>query len=88
MYAIRSYYEEPVLEETVQAFADNRKITALNMVYGDVSLAVGDSKGGVTTWFDVRDPDKGGWKLTRIHNLKGHASAVDKVVPTLHDKFV
>jgi len=80
--------EEPVLEETVQAFADNRKITALNMVYGDVSLAVGDSKGSVTTWFDVRDPDKGGWKLTRIHNLKGHASAVDKVVPTLHDKSV
>ncbi len=80
--------EEPVLEETVQAFADNRKVTSLNMVYGDVSLAVGDSAGGVTTWFNVRDIDNGGWKLTRIHDLKGHDRAVDKVVPTLHDKSV
>ncbi len=79
--------EEPVLTERVQAFADKRKITALNMVYGGVSLAVGDSNGEVTTWFDVRDEERG-WKLTRIHDLKGHKTAVQKVVPTLHDKSV
>ena len=79
--------EDPVLQEMVQAFPDERKITALNMVYGGVSLAVGDSKGEVTTWFDVRDQDRG-WKLTRIHDLEGHEGAIEKVVPTLHDKSV
>ncbi len=79
--------EEPVLAEMIQAFADKRRITALSMVYGDVSLAVGDSKGELTTWFDVRDEERG-WKLTRIHNLKGHKSAIEKVVPTLHDKSI
>ncbi len=79
--------DEPVLQEMVQAFADKRKITALNMVYGGVSLAVGDSHGEVTTWFDVRDQDSG-WKLTRIHDLDGHSAAVEAVLPTLHDKSV
>ena len=79
--------DEPVLEETTRAFADKRKITALAMVYGGVSLAVGDSEGQLTTWFTVRDPDNG-WKLTRIHNLKGHSGPIRRIIPTLHDKSV
>ncbi len=34
--------DDPVLEEVINAFSDLRKITALNMVFGDVSLIVGD----------------------------------------------
>ena len=79
--------EEPVFEELTQAFADYREITALNMVFGDVSLIVGDKQGEVTTWFPVRDADIG-WKLTRIHELSSHADQVMAVSPTLHDKSV
>lgn len=79
--------EEPILEEVTKAFTDQRAITALNMVFGDVSLIVGDSTGGISTWFPVRDPDVG-WRLTRIHDLKGHAQAVTAVSPTPHDKSV
>lgn len=79
--------DEPVLEEVIKAFSDRRKITALNMVFGDVSLIVGDSTGGVSTWFPVRDPDVG-WRLTRIHDLTGHDQAITAVTPTPHDKSV
>jgi len=79
--------EEPVLEETTQAFADQREITTLNMVFGDVSLIVGDQQGDVSTWFPVRDADVG-WRLTKIHELQGHSQAVKVVLPTPHDKSV
>ena len=79
--------EAPALEETIRAFSDRRKISSLSMVFGDVSLAVGDSTGGVTTWFPVRDEDTG-WKLTRIHNLTGHGSEILQLSPTLHNKSV
>ena len=79
--------EEPVLLETTQAFADQRKVSTLNMVFGDVSLIVGDNQGGVSTWFPVRDADNN-WKLTKIHELTGHAHALTRVTPTPHDKSV
>ncbi|SDZ82440.1 phosphate transport system permease protein [Desulfuromusa kysingii] len=82
-----SEIDHPVLEETTQAFLDQREITALNMVFGDVSLIVGDQQGGVSTWFPVRDADVG-WKLTQIHQLHGHAHAVQDVQPSPHDKSV
>lgn len=79
--------EEPVLEEVIQAFPDQRKITTLGMVFGDVSLIVGDVKGNITTWFKVRDAENG-WKLTRIHDLSGHAHPIQTVSATRHDKSV
>ena len=79
--------EEPILEELTQAFSDQREITALNMVFGDVSLIVGDNQGRLTTWFPVRNADAG-WTLTRIHELIGHTDEIQSVSPTLHDKSV
>ncbi len=79
--------EAPLLEETTHAFSDQREITTLSMVFGDVSLIVGDQKGGVSTWFPIRDADVG-WKLTKIHELQGHSAAVKSVLPTPHDKSV
>ncbi|MCF6266842.1 MAG: ABC transporter permease subunit [Desulfuromusa sp.] len=79
--------EKPVLEEVTQAFSDQREITALNMVFGDISLIVGDCQGGLTTWFPVRNTESG-WKLTKIHTLRGHSQPIDYVSPTLHDKSV
>ena len=79
--------ENPVLDEVTQAFADRRKITALNMVFGDVSLSVGDSSGALTTWFTVRTADNS-WKLTRIHDLDKHTGPVQSIGTTLRDKSV
>ncbi len=77
---------EPKLLEKTRAFADQRKITALDLIFGDVSLIVGDETGAVTTWFPVRTDE--GWTLTRIHDLTGHASPVDGVSPTPQNKSV
>jgi phosphate transport system permease protein len=79
--------EDPVLIEQIQAFDDQRAITALRMVFGDVSLAVGDETGMLTTWFPVRD-ENSVWKLTRIHDLHQHKAPVETIVTTLTDKSV
>jgi phosphate transport system permease protein len=70
--------------ERFTAFPDRRAITALAMVFGDVSLAVGDECGGLSTWFPVRHDGKA--LLTRVHTLAPHASAVREILPSLRSK--
>ncbi|MCF6179771.1 MAG: ABC transporter permease subunit, partial [Geopsychrobacter sp.] len=79
--------EEPVHSETLQAFSDKRKITALNLVFGDVSLAVGDEQGNISTWFTVRDAQKVK-KLTRIHDLSAYQGPILELTPSTYDKTV
>ena len=40
-------------QEVTPAFHDKRAITSLGLLLGDVSLAVGDAQGELTTWFFV-----------------------------------
>ena len=54
------------------------------MVFGDVSLAVGDDRGDLTVWFPVRHDGKA--LLTRIHTLAPHGSAVQQILPSLRTK--
>jgi len=69
------------LLETTPAFRD-RGITALAMVYGSESLAVGDNRGGLTVWSWVRsDPGSQVRKLRQLHTLHGHADPVIAIVP-------
>ncbi len=78
---------EGVLKDRLPAFTDRRAITALGLVYGDISLAVGDALGGVSTWFPVASAASGGEKrLQRIHTLIGHGSAIQSLVPSRRDK--
>lgn len=79
--------EAPELVDQLQAFNDRRAITALSMVFGDVSLAVGDEQGGISTWFPVRN-DSGGHTLTRIHDLSSHLGEVEAISPSTRDKTV
>ncbi len=79
--------EEPLLVDQLQAFSDQRAISALTLVFGDVSLAVGDAEGQVSTWFPVRN-DSGGKRLTRIHQLSPHLGAVQALAPSTRDKTV
>ncbi len=77
----------PVLLDRLKAFSDGRRITALAMVLGEISLAVGDEQGGLSTWFAVRkEAGSNGTALTRIHELTRHDSAVVAIVPSRRDK--
>jgi phosphate transport system permease protein len=77
----------PVLLDRLQAFADRRAVTALGLVFGDISLAVGDAQGGLSTWFPVvGEENPGGKRLHRIHTLERHASTVTAIFPSRRDK--
>jgi phosphate transport system permease protein len=70
--------------EIVRAFRDDRTITSLAMVFGDASLAVGDSKGEATTWFEIRNGNSR--KLRLVHRLSKHDKAVNDILPSGRDK--
>jgi len=70
--------------QVVPAFADKRAVTTLGMVLGDMSLAVGDARGELTTWFQVRGPAAA--KLRMIHRLQPHQGAVREILPSRRNK--
>ncbi len=70
--------------DVVLAFNDKRAITSLGMVLGDVSLAVGDARGELTTWFPVRTGGQS--KLRLIHRLRPHGAAVEEILPSSRNK--
>lgn len=75
------------LADTVQAFKDQRRITALTTVMGENSLAVGDEKGQITTWMPVRTPGAGEDKhLALIHTLPGFTTPVARLLASPRDK--
>ena len=75
------------LLDTVQASADRQAITSLALVLGDVSLAVGDAKGRLTTWFPVKLAGSGeDRRLTRIHTLRPTAGQASVIIPSPRDK--
>jgi phosphate transport system permease protein len=78
--------DEAAHREVIRAFPDQRAITALAMVVGDVSLVVGDSRGEVTTWFPVRTDS--GRVLRPIHRLQSHPAAIRQIVPSARGKSI
>ncbi len=70
--------------EIVSAFRDRRTVTSLAMVLGDVSLVVGDSTGGLSSWFRVgRGRQR---KLRLVHPLWSHAGPVREIHPSQRNK--
>jgi len=62
-------------------------VTALNMVLGDFSVAVGDAGGGYATWFPVTAAGSGEDKrLTRIHALPRRQGGVQTIVPSQRNR--
>jgi len=70
--------------EVVRAFDDRRAVTALAMVFGDVSIAVGGEQGNVASWFPVRS--EGAQRLTLIHELSQHDGPVREIIPSERNK--
>ncbi len=84
--AWRSLGQAELLDKVI-AFTDHRAITALSMVFGDYSLAVGDALGQVTAWFPVRtETNRSDRVLQKIHVLSQHDSAVVAIRHSLRDK--
>lgn len=66
---------------------DSAAVTAMTMVFGDVSVAVGDAKGRVTTWAPVRTEESGETQSLRlIHELSRHNGAVREILPSQRNK--
>lgn len=81
--------EQPRLLDSLQASQSGNAITALALLLGDVSIAVGDSKGNLSTWFPVKTPGSSEeQRLLRIHTLRSNPSAVSLLIPSPRDKTI
>lgn len=79
--------ESPRLLDSVPTNATGSAVTALNLVFGDVSVAVGSADGTLSTWFPVSETGLSGSKaLTRIHPLESHDSAVTAILASPRNK--
>lgn len=73
--------------EATANLGGGQAVTALALLAGDVSLAVGDSQGQVSFWFPVAAP-QGRPVLQRVHTLCPHKGPVEALVPSTRDKAV
>ncbi len=79
--------ESPQLLDSVQTSDKGSPVTALNLVLGDISIAVGNADGSFSTWFPVSETGLDSSKaLTRIHPLTSHSSAVTAILPSPRNK--
>ncbi|MDR4506930.1 MAG: ABC transporter permease subunit [Candidatus Brocadiaceae bacterium] len=77
--------EAPVLVERVKV--SDSAVTALGFLLGDVSLVIGDSRGGVSVWMKVRDGSaSSGWVLKKVHTLESHQASVRAIVSSRRGK--
>ncbi len=85
------------LLDNIQVSVDRQAITSLALVLGDVSVAVGNAKGALSTWFPVKLAGSGeDRRLIRIHTLRptgGQATVIlpsprSKTLITLDDKEI
>ncbi len=75
------------LLDSVPASEEHKAITALTLVLGDVSVAVGDAGGSLTTWFPVKVAGSGeDRRLTQIHTLRPTIGPVSRIIPSPRDK--
>ncbi len=81
---------EARLTDNVVASSGNQAITAMTMVFGDVSVAVGDASGALSTWTRVWSGEGAAktQKLRKIHQLTSHKSAVSRIVASRRTKTI
>ncbi|MCG2739320.1 MAG: hypothetical protein L6300_03660, partial [Syntrophaceae bacterium] len=74
--------------DNVVAVAGDKPVTALAMVFGDISVAVGDADGGLATWSQIwaGEGDDRVRRLRKTHTLTSHQSAVTRIIPSRRTK--
>ena len=79
-----------VYHDVIPAFRDKRAITSLALMLGEISLAVGDDRGELTTWTEIREDLPDGRESSRtfrqIHELSRHDRPVSDIIPSRRDK--
>ena len=75
------------LLDSLPASEKRHAITSLALILGDVSIAVGDASGSLTTWFPVKVAGSGeDRRLARIHILRQNNEKVSLIIPSPRDK--
>ena len=75
------------LLESVPASVGKQAITSLTLLLGDVSVAVADAQGNLSTWFPVKVSGSGeDRQLTRIHTLRSMVGKITTILPSPRDK--
>ncbi|MBW6520509.1 MAG: ABC transporter permease subunit [Desulfoarculaceae bacterium] len=77
-----------LLTDNVVTNPDRQAVTALSMVFGDESVAVGDAGGGLASWSLVWSGEGAQRikKLRKIHQLATHKAAVAAIVASRRSK--
>jgi phosphate transport system permease protein len=75
----------PLLDQLKPA-ASGHKITALALVLGDLSLAVADDQGNISTWFPVSSEGSSYKQLALIHRLSPLDTSIQAIIPSQRDK--
>lgn len=82
--------DEPVYTQEVSLTGPTADVTAVTALQGNVSLMVGDSLGGLSQWFMVRDSSSGTdhFSLQKIRSIKLGDNAITALSPELRRKGV
>ena len=73
--------------DNVIATPNHEAITAIGLVLGDISVAVGDAGGGLATWSPIVGTEgERVRKLRRIHVLAAHKEPVRSIIPAHRTK--
>jgi phosphate transport system permease protein len=82
--------DKAVRTDNVIASSEKVAITAVELVFGDISVAVGDAAGKLSTWSLVKNQEGSGntKKLRKIHTLKPHSSPVAHIITSRRTKTI
>ncbi|MFA7382826.1 MAG: ABC transporter permease subunit [Desulfurivibrionaceae bacterium] len=74
--------------DNVVAVVGDKGVTALAMVFGDISVAVGDAEGGLATWSRIWEGEGESRvrKLRKTHILTSHKNPVEQIIPSRRSK--
>ncbi len=75
----------PTLVDKVGAVGHGQSVTAMQFLSGGISLLVGDSAGGITQWFPVRD-DRNSYTLSRVRSFSAQAHPITRIAPEFSRK--
>ncbi|MBU4176318.1 MAG: ABC transporter permease, partial [Proteobacteria bacterium] len=74
--------------DNVVAVAGDKPVTALAMVFGDISVAVGGADGSLATWSQIwtGEGDDRVRRLRKTHTLTSHQAPVERIIPSRRSK--
>ncbi len=75
--------EAAVFIPQVKAFGDSQPITAMELLFGEVTLVAADEQGRLSAW---NYTDKNDGSLIQIHDFKKHPAAITMLVASVRGK--